>query len=92
MKLDGVRAAGVLNTLAANTASIREEQERATTAYKEGTSVINEFNVQNNTVQARLDKAKNGFKEVSYQLGEKMLPSCLMPLPLPVFSYGHSIL
>ena len=74
MKLDGVRAAGVLNTLAANTASIREEQERATTAYKEGTSVINEFNVQNNTVQARLDKAKNGFKEVSYQLGEKMLP------------------
>lgn len=74
MKLDGVRAAGVLNTLAANTAKIREEQERATTAYKEGTSVINEFNVQNNTVQARLDKAKNGFKEVSYQLGEKMLP------------------
>ena len=30
--------------------------------------------MQNNTVQARLDKAKNGFKEVSYQLGEKMLP------------------
>lgn len=74
MKLDGVRASGVLNTLAANTTRIREEQERATTAYKEGTSVINEFNVQNNTAQARLDKAKNGFKEVSYQLGEKMLP------------------
>lgn len=91
MKLDGVRAAGVLNTLAANTASIREEQERATTAYKEGTSVINEFNVQNNTVQARLDKAKNGFKEVSYQLERR----CFLmsnAITATSFSYGHSIL
>lgn len=74
MKLDGVRASGVLNTLAANTDRIRQEQERANTAYKEGTSIINEFNVQNNTVKARLEKAKKAFHEVSVELGEKLQP------------------
>lgn len=74
MKLDGVRASGVINTLAANVGRVREEQERATAAYKEGTSVINEFNVQNNTVQAKLEKAKKGFQEISYELGEKLSP------------------
>lgn len=74
MKLDGVRASGVINTLAANVGRVREEQERATAAYKDGTSVINEFNVQNNTVQAKLEKAKKGFQEISYELGEKLSP------------------
>ncbi|KAA6347955.1 hypothetical protein EZS27_004590 [termite gut metagenome] len=74
MKLDGARAAGVLNTLAANVDKIRVEQERATQAYKEGTSVINEYNIQNNTLQGQIEKAKKGFKEISYELGKELAP------------------
>ncbi|KAA6305516.1 hypothetical protein EZS27_042831, partial [termite gut metagenome] len=74
MKLDGARTAGVLNTLAANVDKIRTEQERATQAYKEGTSVQKEYEVQNNTLQGTIDKAKKKFQEVANDLGEKLAP------------------
>jgi TP901 family phage tail tape measure protein len=72
--LDGQKAAQVLTALAGNIANVRKEQETANKAYQEATSVTNEYNVQNNTVQAGLDKAKKGFQEVSYELGEKLMP------------------
>lgn len=74
MGLDGVRASGVLNTLASNVQNIRIQQEQASKAYSEGTSVLNEYSIQNNTVQAGLDKAKKEFKEISYELGGKLEP------------------
>lgn len=74
MGLDGVRASGVLSTLASNVDAIRKQQELATASYKEGTSVLSEYNIQNNTVQGKLDKAKKGFQEISYELGEKLEP------------------
>nr|DAO02572.1 MAG TPA: tail tape measure protein [Caudoviricetes sp.] len=43
-------------------------------AYNDGKSVIEEFNVQNNTVQAGIDKAKKQFLDLSVELGEKLLP------------------
>lgn len=74
MKLSGAEAAGVISTLAGNVAKVRKEQRQASEAFAEGTSIVNEFNVQNNTVQAELDKAKNRFAEVRVELGEKLLP------------------
>lgn len=74
MKLDGARASGVLSTLAKNIDQIRIEQERANQAYKDGTSIINEFNVQNNTVKAKLEKNKKLFNDYVIDLGEKLLP------------------
>lgn len=74
MKLDGTEAIGVLNTLVANVGKIRKEQETATKAFEKGTSVIDEYNVQNNTLQAGIDKAKKKFQEYSYMLGEKLAP------------------
>ncbi|KAA6325392.1 Chromosome partition protein Smc [termite gut metagenome] len=74
MGLDGGRTAEVLNTLAANVDKIRIEQERATQAYKEGTSVQKEYEVQNNTLQGTIDKAKEKFKNISNELGEKLAP------------------
>lgn len=59
MGLEGTRAVGVLSSVASNLDQVREAQATATKSYKDGTSVLNEFNVQNNTVQAGLDKAKN---------------------------------
>ena len=74
MKLSGAEAAGVISTLAGNVAKVRKEQRQASQAFVEGTSIVNEFGVQNSTVQAELDKAKNRFTEVRVELGEKLLP------------------
>ncbi len=74
MKLDGSRAASVLSVLAGNIEAVKREQRLAQEAFDEGTSAIKEFNVQNNTVQAQLDKAKKSFNELAIDLGEKLLP------------------
>lgn len=74
MGLDGVRASGVISTMAGKIDDVRKAQRLANDAYRDGTSIINEYNVQNNTVQAGLDKAKKDFKDVRVELGEKLQP------------------
>ena len=74
MKLSGAEAAGVISTLAGNVAKVRKEQRQASEAFADGTSIVNEFNVQNNTVQAELDKAKERFADIRRELGEQLLP------------------
>ena len=74
MGLDGARAVGVLTVLANKVNDVRKNQQIANNAYQQGTSVINEFNVQNNTVQAGIDKNVKKFKDLTIQLGEKLLP------------------
>ena len=75
MGTDGARASGVLAALAGNVEMVKQQQLAANQAYKEGTSVTKEFEVQNNTVQAQLDKAKKGFQEMSVELGQKLAPA-----------------
>lgn len=74
MKLDGQGAASVLSVLAGKIEGIRVAQMTANEAYHEGTSIIDEFNVQNNTVQAGIDKSKKKFADLTIELGEKLLP------------------
>lgn len=74
MGLEGVRASGVISTMAGKIDDIRAAQKLANDAYNEGTSILDEFNVQNNTVQAGMEKAKKDFKDVRIELGEKLLP------------------
>lgn len=74
MGLEGTRAVGVLSSVASNLDQVREAQATATQSYKDGTSVLKEFNVQNNTVQAGLDKAKKQFDDMCIELGEKLMP------------------
>ena len=75
MGLDGVRASGSHQHHGGKIDDIRDAQKLANDAYRDGTSIINEFNVQNNTVQAGLDKAKKrNFKDVQVELGEKLQP------------------
>jgi TP901 family phage tail tape measure protein len=74
MGLDGARAVGVLTVLANKVNDVRKNQLLATQAYKQGTSVISEFNTQNNTVQAGIDKCKKEFNDLSVELGEKLTP------------------
>ena len=75
MKMDGSRATGVLTVLADKLDDIKTAQGLATQAYADGTSVINEFNTQNESVQAQLDKAKKRFLDLSIELGEKLYPA-----------------
>ena len=71
---NGARAAQVISALAGNLDMVRWEQEEAAKAFKEATSVTKEYDVQNNTVQAGLDKARKRVKEMAIELGEKLQP------------------
>ena len=71
---NGAHAIETLTTLANHIDMVKQQQEAANTAFEEGTSVPNEFNVQNNTVQAGLDKYKKSANELRVELGEHILP------------------
>ena len=80
MKMDGSRATGVLTVLADKLDEVKTAQQLANDAYEEGTSVINEFNTQNESVQAQLDKASKKFLDLSISLGEKLYPAARLCL------------
>ena len=75
MKMDGSRATGVLTVLADKLDDIKVAQDLATKSYAEGTSVLNEFNTQNESVQAQLDKAQKKFQDLAIELGQKLYPA-----------------
>lgn len=80
MKMDGSRATGVLTVLADKLDDVKTAQQLANEAYEDGTSVINEFNTQNESVQAQLDKASKKFLDLSISLGEKLYPAARLCL------------
>lgn len=74
MGTDGARASAVLASLAGNIDMVREQQEIATQAYNEATSVVKEFTVQNETEEAKLEKKRKKLEEVKVALGKELLP------------------
>lgn len=71
---NGSRAIAALSTLATHIDQVKAQQEVANEAFKEGTSVTNEFNVQNTTVQASIEKAKKAINDLRVELGERLSP------------------
>ena len=71
---NGARASSVISALAGNIDTVKWEQQEANKAFQEATSVTREFDVQNNTVQAGLEKATKRVKEIAVQLGEQLAP------------------
>ena len=71
---NGARASQVLATLAGNIEMVKWQQEQATQSFNDASSVTNEFNVQNSTVEAELDKARKRVTELAIELGEKLMP------------------
>lgn len=71
---NGARASQVLATLASNVEMVKWQQEQATQSFEDAISVTNEFNVQNSTVEAELDKARKRVTELAIELGEKLMP------------------
>ena len=74
MGLDGTRAINVISTIADKIGNVEKMQRLANQAYSEATSIGNEFEVQNNTVRATLDKAKKSIADMRAELGEKLMP------------------
>lgn len=71
---NGSRAISALSTLATHIDEVKAQQEAANVAFKEGTSIDKEFNVQNTTVQASLEKAQKAVNEIRVELGQKLAP------------------
>ena len=74
LKTEGAGVAAVLSVMAGKADEIRARQALANKAYEEGTSILKEFDVQNNTVQAGLDKAKKRANDLAVELGERLQP------------------
>ncbi len=71
---NGSRAIAALSTLATHIDQVKAQQKAANVAFAEGTSIDKEFAVQNETVQAALDKCKNRANELRVELGERLYP------------------
>lgn len=71
---NGSRAISALSTLATHIDEVKAQQEAANQAFAEGVSIDNEFAVQNETVEASLEKCKNAANDLKVELGERLYP------------------
>ena len=71
---NGARVITALATLSKHIEEVRQQQIVANQAFDEGTSVLHEYNIFNNTAQAGIDKAKKKLSEIAIELGEKLMP------------------
>lgn len=74
LNLDGARAKNILSVMANNTDKLRKEQLLSNSAFQEGTSISEEFNIKNTNVAAQLDKSKKAVYNMWVELGERLYP------------------
>lgn len=74
MGANGSEAQKALGLLAQNIDKVRRQQDVANESFELGTSISAEFDVQNNTVAAGLDKARKEITETRVEIGQKLLP------------------
>ncbi|MCX6231159.1 MAG: phage tail tape measure protein [Bacteroidetes bacterium] len=72
--LEGKRSIAVLGVLANNTDLLRERQALSNNEFAKGTSLTNEFNIKNETAQAKLEKARKSLANMTVELGQKLMP------------------
>lgn len=74
MKLSGSGVTQVMATLANNIEQVKQAQNQASEAFKEGKSVIKEFEKANATPLAELEKAQKKFRDARIELGKTFAP------------------
>ena len=74
MHLSGAGVTQTLTALANNLDLVRSAQTQAAEAYRQGTSVTDEYNKANNTLQAQLEKSEQKFADMRVELGQKLSP------------------
>ena len=77
MGLDGARAASVIASLAANLDKVSVAQATATDHIEKGTSMLKEYNIMNESLQAKLEKARKEFHNATIALGQSLNPVLL---------------
>jgi len=73
--IEGKRSVSVLGVLANNVGLLRDTQRQSNLEFAKGTSLTEEFNVKNNTMAAKLEKARKNLYNVSVELGERLAPA-----------------
>ena len=97
MGLDGARAASVIASLAANLDKVSEAQATANEHIQLGTSMTREYMIMNESMQAKLEKARKQFKDASITLGQSLNPIMLKTTKLTTYlikalvTYGKEI-
>lgn len=71
---NGSRSIATLATLAQHISDVTSQQQVAGEAFREATSITKEFNVQNSTAAAQLEKTRNRLHEASAAIGEQLYP------------------
>ena len=74
MNLSGAGVTQTLTTLAAHLDDLRQAQDQATAAFRDGTSCTNEAALANNTLQARIDRARKHLSDLRDELGKRLTP------------------
>lgn len=80
MGLDGQRAVAAITQLASHTDMLRTAQQQANEALREGTSTGREYATMNESMQAKMEKARKSVQDARIELGEKMYPATLKVL------------
>lgn len=74
MNLSGAGVTQTLTTLTAHLNDLRQAQDQANRAFQEGTSCTNEANLANNTLSARIDRARKHLADLRDELGQRLTP------------------
>jgi TP901 family phage tail tape measure protein len=74
LKIGTQESIKVLGSLGANTKRLTELQDIANKGFKDGTSLVDEYNKKNNTTAAQIQKAKNNFEALTITIGTELLP------------------
>lgn len=74
-ELRGQRAASVLGTLAKHSDELRNQQLIANQAFTDGTSIIEEANVKNESATAIAQKLRNDIADEAAAIGKQLLPA-----------------
>ena len=77
MGLDGARAVSVLASMASNLDAVTEAQALANVEFAKATSLSEEYNTKNSSLQAQLEKARKEFQNASIALGQSLNPIML---------------
>jgi len=75
--VDGKRSISVLGVLSSNVETLRNQQALANIEFERGTSLTNEFNTKNETMQAKLDKAQKKLYNYTVELGQRLAPALI---------------
>lgn len=77
LKISADGANKVIGAAANNTERFRELIDLSNDSFREGASVLEEFNVKNNNAAAELDKRRKSFKDAAEDLGKRLNPALL---------------